>query len=252
MRHSRGFTLIELLVVIAILGILLAIMLPGLKKAKDITRRVICGSYVRSIGLALQVYADSHDGKVPPPYVPNPEPFDSVFAYRDEIRRPDGTPKPLQLAILYELKIIDKPEIFYCPAQPKNNEYPLPYYYDFYTGNGRYEWGSQTPEIPDGGHPYVRTSYNYWLHGKDRLSDLTTKPVLIDNCQEWEVVPHKKNFDTPQGLTTMFGDGHVSFCSGPDLFVVPDLWPRTPGVFNGPGDVPIHFERIIRVLEGKQ
>ena len=254
MKAAKAFTLIELLVVIAIIGTLLAVMVPALKKAKDVTKRLICASNVRSIGTALRVYGENYDEKVPPPWIDNPEPFDAVFAYRDGERRDDGSLRPLQLAILYDEGTIDSPEIFYCPAQPRNTDYPLPYYYDYYTKNGAIEWGSEAPEIPPpmGGHPYVRTSYNYWLHGEERLNKLTLEPVVIDNCQEWEVIPHKKNFDTPQGLNTLFGDGHVSFCTGSDLFAVPELWPRTEGVFNGPGDIAIYFERILKVLKGKQ
>jgi prepilin-type N-terminal cleavage/methylation domain-containing protein/prepilin-type processing-associated H-X9-DG protein len=55
----RGaFTLIELLVVIAIIALLVSILLPSLKRAKDAARRVVCGSNLRGIHLAMSLYLD--------------------------------------------------------------------------------------------------------------------------------------------------------------------------------------------------
>jgi prepilin-type N-terminal cleavage/methylation domain-containing protein len=62
-RH--GFTLIELLVVIAIIGILAAMLLPTLAKAKDKAKTAQCISNLHQIGLAVPMYADDHRGYVP-------------------------------------------------------------------------------------------------------------------------------------------------------------------------------------------
>jgi hypothetical protein len=97
-------------------------------------------------------------------------------------------------------------------------------------------------------HTYVRTSYNYWTHGKKRLDELTRKCVLVDNLQEWEIVPHRRGSSAPQGITALFGDGHATFCTGDDLFD-PAVWPREPGWFNGPGDDRTAFDEILRRIE---
>ena len=65
MRRRTGFTLIELLVVIAIIAILLAILIPGMKKAKDQVRTIVCANNLRQIGVAASVYAESNDQFVP-------------------------------------------------------------------------------------------------------------------------------------------------------------------------------------------
>ena len=65
-RTRDGFTLIELLVVIAIIGVLMAILLPGLKAAKEQAQRVVCASQLRQLAMAHTMYQESHDGWIVP------------------------------------------------------------------------------------------------------------------------------------------------------------------------------------------
>ncbi len=63
-RHS-GFTLIELLVVIAIIAILAAMILPALSRAKERARRATDQSNLRQAGMALGMYADVNNDRLP-------------------------------------------------------------------------------------------------------------------------------------------------------------------------------------------
>ncbi|MBI3849678.1 MAG: prepilin-type N-terminal cleavage/methylation domain-containing protein [Verrucomicrobia bacterium] len=60
-----AFTLVELLVVIAIIGILAALIMPTLSRAKKKTNEIVCLNNLKQLGIAMTMYQGDNSDKLP-------------------------------------------------------------------------------------------------------------------------------------------------------------------------------------------
>ncbi|MFO0945266.1 MAG: DUF1559 domain-containing protein [Planctomycetota bacterium] len=73
--RGAGFTLIELLVTISVIGVLVALLLPAIQRAREAARRIQCSNNLKQIGVALHTYLGS--SRVLPPNGTARPPFTS-------------------------------------------------------------------------------------------------------------------------------------------------------------------------------
>jgi len=222
-RHgprSAGFTLIELLVVISIVALLIAMLLPALKKAKETARRVQCLSNLRQIANGLHVYSNEFDGRFPPLdlganaqlayYIVTATPHVGYYIEKEfdgRVHRWVGH------GALVGLDIITDVRVYYCPSQRYPNfSYPKGFY-----------------DAPWGG--YRASSYYYRLFGQlhpgitqldvNRLHHYSTDEVqhpislvadiFHPGSEWWGDYPAETTWAhiDPPGMNVAFSDGHA-------------------------------------------
>lgn len=295
--RNRAFTLIELLVVVAVIALLLSILSPALNKVKEQAKRLICAARLKSVTTGIFTYAAQQDGALPRscfygeednsksifagasldlisgtdsgiqadydfPYFDHP--WSSYMVYVIDMNAEFGRhviQGPWGFAYLFEQKIIDEPQTFYCPSVPKNyyteGNISYSYRYDaFIDGFGRWPWVNNAYWAIE----WVGTSYYYAPYPKGgttqtghpllarKVGDLGSGTIMgFDVIVAPDLLPHWKK--KAGGVNAYYSDGHVEFRNNKDAFDYmfdERYWKSTMDNFNHHPDI---FATFVKKLQ---
>lgn len=216
---GSGFTLIELLVVIAIISLLVSILLPSLQAARDLAKKTVCATNLRSMAIGLNLYANENDAAFPGAFVgqgiglqvgplwggdgvrPNPRTFGSAG---------------YELYVNYQVPA----RTFFCPTVTEA--------IDWLGSPEEFEQGLRTPDgfaactyaarvnMPDG--TAGETMASPWRIDTFHLEDVGSKSIMAEYyCHDYPVSGHPCEILTGLGqepvggCNVAFGDGGVRF-----------------------------------------
>ena len=209
---TRAFTLIELLVVIAIIAVLMAILMPSLKLAREQARSLHCRSNVRTLTMAWLMYKDENDGKLVNGFTPGPSdtPAWVVMPPNAATASVEEKKEYIKDGLLWPY--VKEIEVYRCPSDKRKNSPGHQYAYRTYSVAGGMNG------VAASGAWEILPCLNY-----TDIKQPATKYVFLAECDRrgynngsWVMNPRSRQWVDPFGAwhrdntsTLGYADGHA-------------------------------------------
>lgn len=199
-RTRHGFSMVELIVVLSVVTVLTALLMPGLRSARQTAYGVICSANQRQIGIAFMLWGEDHSGMLPESLLQSKGDFAEMMAVTTGAGSEEVAPGFDGLGKLWEWRYIDSPRCLHCPAHRHTHTFEA---------NKESYRGSLTGAVPD------RVYANYHYTGHLRLEPLVTKGKQVLRSQHragrtvllTDGLRSREDFNHETGMNVLFADG---------------------------------------------
>jgi prepilin-type N-terminal cleavage/methylation domain-containing protein/prepilin-type processing-associated H-X9-DG protein len=213
-RRAAAFSLVELLVVVAVIGILAALILSSLSKAKDPSKRESCVSNLRQLQLGWHLYMNDQNDSMPPNVwdgVPGKHAGSAPGSWVVG-NALDPSPTNIQQGVQWQYNA--SLPTYHCPLDtslamdhttPRLRSYSLLNY----LGAGAIDFGVTAPYNKHHGNELKKPSavMAFVCEDADSINDGIFL-VYPSPATEWKDYPGSRH---DQGTTLSFADGHVEY-----------------------------------------